>query len=328
MRRFESIITVTLNPAIDRIMRIDGFAPGTHKKGETLARVPAGKGVNVSRVLDLLGVPSIAVGLVGRGQLTEYEDSFRGTRIRPEFLAVEGHTRENVTVIDSISKTETHIRDEGMLLTESQLGRIRNKINLLAKPSSLVVFSGSLPPGVMVEQVVAMLDIVSATGAAAAVDGPAELLRAIGGHGIWLVKPNIDELLQIVRDDQAEHLCRNLSVEPADVASVRRVVRQVFPETGMVIISNGARGGYLFSEDHALAGSVTFDPSRLCSTVGCGDCLLAAFIAGCQHGAEPVECFRYALAAATAAGTAPEPGFVEFSTIDGILPDVTIVDGP
>ena len=193
----ESVITVTMNTAIDRVLEVKGLSVGGHLSGRLIARVPAGKGVNVSRTLAALGVPSVATGFVGRGQLEEYERSLAGIEVQPQFLAVEAITRENITLIDTDAGIETHIRETGEPPTPGDLDRLRNKLNLLAKPGGLVALSGSLPSGVAVDYAVDLVDMVLSKGSRVAVDGSGELLHALRDRKLWLIKPNVQELAAI-----------------------------------------------------------------------------------------------------------------------------------
>ena len=320
MPLFDTIITVTLNPAIDRIMEIAGFQVGGHQRGETVARVPAGKGVNVSRALSELGVASIATGFVGRLQLEEYETSFRDSLVQPQFLAVDGRTRENVTVIDPTSATETHLRDKGLSPTPSDIGRLRNKINLLAKPDRLFVFSGSLPTGMETSRVVELTDIVLSKGAKVAVDGPGDLLAALRDRALWLIKPNRDELAALDRTSAGQsHAQESLGED-----DIRRIASALTDKVGVVIVSCGAVGGYLFSSQTSLRGRVDFDPARVRSSVGCGDCLLAAFIAAQDRGDGIESAYRYALSVATAAAYEVVPGRIDPAVIDDLKSKVVV----
>lgn len=320
MPLFDTIITVTLNPAIDRIMEIAGFHVGGHQRGQTIARVPAGKGVNVARALSELGVASIATGFVGRLQLEEYEASFRDSLVQPQFLAVDGRTRENVTVIDPTTATETHLRDAGLSSTPADLGRIRNKINLLAKPDRLFVFSGSLPTGMDASHVVELTDIVLSKGAKVAVDGPGDLLAALRDRALWLIKPNREELASmdggpIERRNERERIGED---------DIRRIAWPLTVNFGAVIVSCAAAGGYLFSRQSSLRGRVEFDPARVRSSVGCGDCLLAAFIASQNRGDEIESGYRYALSVATAAAYEIVPGRFDPAVIDDLQSKVVV----
>lgn len=320
MPLFDTIITVTLNPAIDRIMEIAGFRVGGHQRGETVARVPAGKGVNVARALSELGVASIATGFVGRLQLEEYETSFGDSLVQPQFLALDGRTRENVTVIDPTSATETHLRDRGLSPTPADVGRLRNKINLLAKPDRLFVFSGSLPTGMDTSHVVELIDIVLSSGAQVAVDGPGDLLAALRDRDLWLIKPNRDELAAVDRASTGQsHAQGSLGDD-----DIRRIASALTDRIGVVIVSSGATGGYLFSGQTSLRGHVDFDPARVRSSVGCGDCLLAAFIAAQNRGDAVESAYRYALSVATAAAYEVVPGRFDPAVIDELQSKVVV----
>ena len=321
MPLFDTIITVTLNPAIDRIMEIAGFQVGGHQRGETVARVPAGKGVNLARALSELGVASIATGFVGRLQLEEYETSFRDSLVQPQFLAVDGRTRENVTVIDPTSATETHLRDKGLSPTPADFGRLRNKINLLAKPDRLFVFSGSLPTGMQTSHVVELADIVLSKGANVAVDGPGDLLAALRDRNLWLIKPNREELTAM----NGGSIERRNERDPIGEDEIRRIACPLTANVDVVIVSCAAAGGYLFSKLSSLRGRVEFDPARVRSSVGCGDCLLAAFIAAQNRGDAVESAYRYALSVATAASYEVVPGRFDPAVIDDLQTKVVVV---
>ncbi|MHC4065429.1 MAG: 1-phosphofructokinase family hexose kinase [Planctomycetota bacterium] len=300
----QAVVTVTLNPAIDRVIEVPGLTLGVHQKGRQLTRMPAGKGANVSRALATLGVPSIATGLVGRDQLPQYEADLARPEVQPQFLAVNGTTRENVTLIDPVSHTETHIRDAGIEVEAEDVERMCKKLNLLAKPDRVVIFSGSLPPGVTVEQLREMVDICRRASAKVALDVPGEALARVTDVSLWVIKPNVDELAAMIgqptdSDERIVHAGRNLS---------RRV--------RVVIVSCGSAGGYAFIDGAALIGQVALEPGRVVSTVGCGDALLAGFVAAQLRGDDVRTSYRYALAVATAAAVDAVPGHLSLEAVD------------
>ena len=306
------MITVTLNAAIDRVMQIEGFRVGGHQRGCQVARVLAGKGVNVSRALAQLGVGNIATGFVGRGQLQAYEQSLEGTGVRPQFLAVDGDTRENVTIIDPLAGVETHIRDEGAAVSAADVGRLSKKLNLLARPGSLVMLCGSLPPGLPPESAVGFLDLAVAGGARVVVDGPGALLEAAVDRRPWLIKPNVEELgAMIGRAAMSDN-------------EIREAGKSLSQRCHVVMVTCGAAGGYLFIDGSAMMGQVSFDPSRVVSTVGCGDVLLGAFVACHLSGKDARSSYRYALAAATAAAVEQQPGRFSPALVEELLPDTSV----
>jgi len=310
----DPIITVTLNPAIDRVIEVSGFAVGAHQRGRLIARAAAGKGVNVSRVLASLGVGNTATGFVGAGDLEFFEQSLaecaeHGAATRPQFLAVKGCTRENLTIIDPESGVETHVRDLGMETSPADIDRLSKKINLLARPGGVVVFSGSLPPGMEIDAAVGLIDLAVSKGAKVAVDGPGALLQAVADRPLWLVKPNVSELAEAV-GRAGQSLCDD------DVVASARGLGE---KSGVVIVSRGSAGGYMIAEGSAWLGQVRIDQGLIRSTVGCGDALLAGFIAAQQTGHDLPQSYRHALAVATAAALEPVPGRVNTATAAELL---------
>ncbi len=145
------IVTVTLNPSVDRVIEAPRFAVGSNVRGNVVARYPAGKGVVVSRVLATLGSRSIVTGLIGSEELNYFETFLERVgegRIITQFLVARGRTRENITVVDPVEDTETHVREIGFEVREDDVVRITSKVGLLAHRGALMVFSGSIPPGV------------------------------------------------------------------------------------------------------------------------------------------------------------------------------------
>lgn len=293
---FDSVITVTPNTAIDCVIEVPGFAIGAHQIGRRLLRAPAGKGVNVARALALLGHPCIAVGFVGGTALPSFEDELHAHRVQPQFLAVQGETRENITIIDPTTARATHVRDAGFAVTAEDLGRMERKLSLLSHERVLVAFCGSLPPGMEPTHLARLIDLCLDRHALVAVDADGPVLQAIRDRPLWAVKPNREELAAFAGKPTASD---------DDLVRVGRALHQTVE---IVIVSCGAAGGYLFAEGAVCIGQVDIDPEEVVSTVGCGDSLLAAFIGARLDGRDVAEAYRYALAAATAAAVHHLPG--------------------
>jgi len=297
-----SVITVSLNPAIDRVLEVAGFTIGAHQKGRQLARTPAGKAVNVSRALAVLGVPSIATGFVGRHELEQFEQQLDAMGAQSQLLAVDGTTRENITIVDPVAKQETHIRDVGFELTGQDLDRLAHKLDLIVRPATVVIFSGSVPPGMTPAQFAELVQHCIDKQAHVAVDTSGEPLRLVAGKRLWLAKPNLNEL--------AEMLDRPIQGDEQIIDAGRQLSKHI----RCLIVSCGSAGGYVFTGGSALLGQVTVEPERIKSTVGCGDCLLAGFVAAQLRGHDVRTAYRYGLAVATAAAVSLTPG--EFSLED------------
>jgi fructose-1-phosphate kinase PfkB-like protein len=324
----QTVITVALNTAIDRILEVKGFKVGAHARGRELSRFPAGKAINVSRALARLGQPSISTGFVGKAELDQFEGFMEATgpgRIVCQLLSVRGKTRENVTIIDPVAHTDTHIRDAGFQVVNSDVQRMLTKIGLLARPNTIIVISGSLPPGMDVHSLNLLLTVAISGGARVVLDVGGPLLNQLAtgmlppdatngaespadvpllgdpdsSGGIWMVKPNRQELADMIGVVKLES-------EEQIVKAARRLARVI----NYVPITLGADGAFLVTRDQVLRGRLAIDPQRITNTVGCGDCMVAGMIDAHLHGASSEQMLRRGMAVATA--NALREGIAEF----------------
>jgi len=291
-----------------------------------LSRMPAGKAVNVSRALAALGVPNVVTGFVGAGELAEFEQALESPFIQPQFLAVDGTTRENITIVDPVNHRETHVRDEGFEVTRAQLDRLAKKLSLLSRPGALVLFSGSLPRGVSAQDFLRLIEVAIKHEARVAIDTSGEALRAVGkafvdgessvgskpARPLWLLKPNVTEL--------GELLGRPIRGDDEIVETGKRLSMRV----RAVLVTCGEAGGYAFVDGSALMGQVTVDPVDVVNTVGCGDALLAGFVAGHLRGMDVRDAYRFALAVATAAAVSVSPGQFDVQRVEDFLRRATV----
>jgi 1-phosphofructokinase family hexose kinase len=241
-----------------------------------------------------------------------YEAALAGKQIQPQFLAVEGRTRENITLLDPVHHTETHVRDAGLPVSAEDTERMLKKLNLLSGPGRLVIFSGSLPPGLEPGRFREMVEVVLGVSARVGLDVPGEALAELADLPAWVIKPNAEELAALAggaMDSDARILeagCR-----------LSRRIR-------VVIVSRGEAGGYAFVDGSALMGQVDVDPARVVSTVGCGDALLAGFVAAQMRGDDVRASYRFALAVASAAAVTAVPGRFSLEEVADFLPRASV----
>lgn len=226
-----NIIAVSLNTAVDRILEVPNLAIGGHERGRLVSIQPAGKAVNVARLLGILGVRCILTGFVGEGDRGRFERSFAKSLVRLELFEGSGPTRENITLIDPERGVETHVRDVGFALSAEDVERVSKKLGILATKGSYVLFGGSLPPGLEARAFRSLLAVGCKRGAYVAVDTSGEGLEATRcAADLWLVKPNRQELAELtgreVRSD-------------ADVAAAAEALRG---RVEQVIVTSGAEG--------------------------------------------------------------------------------------
>jgi 1-phosphofructokinase len=284
------IVAVALNPAVDRVLEVPGLRPGAHQVARLLARYQGGKAVNVAKGLAGLGVPCTLTGLLGRDEYEYYTQDLQRFNVRMAMVRVAGQTRENITLVDPTAHNETHLRDRGFVVSAEELTGLRSTLTDLAQPGTVFVYSGSLPLGIGPEELTDLLRICRQAGADLAIDTSGPALAAAVSASAWLIKPNREELEELLQ--------LRLPTAEALLAAGRDLARRI----PLVLVSDGANGAYLFTGQDAWHARCPVTPSHVASTVGCGDALLAGFLAGLHKSLDYAAALKLAVAAA--AGTA------------------------
>jgi 1-phosphofructokinase len=305
------IVTLTLNPSLDRTIEIPGLTPGEMVRAGATRLDPGGKGVNVARALAAHKLPTCAVvprgGPEGR-QLTELLEE-EGIDVCA--VPVTGHTRSNVSLVEP-NGSVTKINEPGGELAPDDLERIVKAVLDTAASADWVVASGSLPPGVPETFYKDLGDRLTERGVRFAVDTSGPALTAALGACPALVKPNRDELAEFA----------GFPIDSiGDVVRAAAVMREA--GAGTVLASLGADGAVLVGSADGVQGSsqeVRYGESpvdRGVSTVGAGDAMLAGYLAGGVTGVDPlVEALSWGAAAVRLPGSRmPGPGDVDRESV-------------
>ncbi len=264
------IVTLTLNPSLDRTIEVDRLTRGTMTRATSARLDPGGKGVNVSRALLANKVASVAVVTVGGADGDQLVRLLEADGIPFHAVAVSGRTRSNVTIAEP-DGVVTKLNEPGEPLTRQELDAAADAVLAETETASWVVTCGSLPPGAPVEIYARMCEYFAAAGVRVAVDasGPA-LLAAVKARPA-LIKPNRDEL--------AEAVGRPVD-SIGDAIEAARELRDRGAQS--VLASLGADGAVLVDDDGVIIGDAPIAEPR--STVGAGDSLLAGFLAAGARG--------------------------------------------
>ena len=306
------IVTVTLNPAIDKIVEAARFAVGKHLPARRIGRHPAGKGINVAKFLAMLGSRCVATGLIGRDELTlfeEYLERVGERRITTQLLVVRGQTRENITIVDPVMDTETHVREQGFQVQRDDVRRITSKIGMLAREDTTIILAGSIPKGVTPGDFRTILHRCQDHGARIVVDAGAGLIEALRGEPVWMVKLNSEELAAMSGMSTASEQ------ETIDAATAVSTVGG--GSSRYVIATRGAEGACLIGPDISVIARVFVHPGLISNTVGCGDALLAGTIHEWNSSHDWRAALRFGVATATAKAVSRTPGSFEVGEIQG-----------
>jgi len=298
------IVTVTLNPSLDRTIEVGGVVRGALVRG-TSTRVDAGgKGVNVARALTANGVPARAVLPLGGPDGERLLDLLTSAGLDVVAVPVRSATRSNVSLVEP-DGTTTKVNEPGGRLDRDDVEALVASVLAAATGADWAVLCGSLPPGVPHDVYARLCRALQAAGTSVAVDSSGLALTAALDVGPALVKPNREEL--------AETAGRPL-LTLGDVLTAAEELRA--RGAGSVLASLGADGALLVERAGVLRGRSTVLAPR--SSVGAGDAMLAGFLSAGAAGAPAL-----ATALAWGAAAAGLPGSRMPTTSDLRPDDVT-----
>lgn len=281
------IYTVTLNPALDKTVEIDGFLVDAVNRVRAMRTDPGGKGINVSKVLQSLGGNSTALGILAGKTGQEIQDALEAMALCCDFTYVPGQTRTNLKIVDGLRHTNTDINEPGVEVPAEILEDMLSKLTEKLQPQDIVVLSGSVPVNAPKSLYRKWTEACREKGAKVFLDADGELL-AQGLLGVpYLVKPNRDELARLMQ-------------KPMDTIEDLVAVGRHLQAQGIcwVAISLGADGAVFLHGDmvyHAQGISVPVG-----STVGAGDSMVAALAFGCEQKLDDIQIIRLAMATSAA----------------------------
>jgi 1-phosphofructokinase len=296
------VVTVTLNPAIDRTVTIPHFTAGAVNRVETVHANPGGKGVNVAAALADYGHRVAVTGLLGRDNAASFEAMFAEKKIEDCFIRIAGQTRVGIKVVDPALSQTTDINFPGPAASAANVEELLQGLSVL--DAECFVLAGSLPPGVEPSIYRQLVTVLRARGKRVVLDASGEPLRHALEARPHLIKPNIHEL--------GELLGTSLDGERAIVSAARRLIADGI-ET--VAVSMGKDGACFVTANEALVARPPDVEVR--STVGAGDAMVAGIVSAQFRQLSLTDCARLATAFSVHALT-------RTASIPSILPQVTI----
>ncbi|WP_432967634.1 1-phosphofructokinase [Dactylosporangium sp. CA-233914] len=264
------IVTVTLNPSLDRAMDVGRLARGEVIRATAAHLDPGGKGVNVSRALLANGVQSVAVLPCGGDEGGQLVRLLKAEGVEVLAVPISGRTRSNITLAEP-DGTVTKVNEPGPELIRAEFDEITDRVLARAGTADWVVLCGSVPPGLPADAYAQLCRRLTSAGIRVAVDTSGPALREAAAAGATLLKPNRDELAEVVGAP-----LRDLG----DVVDAAQQLRAWGARS--VLASLGADGAVLVDADGVVTGTCPVIRPR--STVGAGDALLAGFLAAGARG--------------------------------------------
>ena len=279
------IYTVTFNPALDYVVRVDHFALGEVNRTEQESIYYGGKGLNVSAVLSTLGYENTALGFVAGFTGDEIERGVKGLGFRSDFIRVEkGLSRINVKLK---SQEETEINGMGPEITGEDVTQLFEKLDRLTA-GDVLVLSGSIPKSINDDIYERIMESLDGRGVRIVVDATKDLLINVLPYHPFLIKPNNHELGEMF----------GVTLHgPEEIIDYGKRLQKKGARN--VLISMAGDGAILITEEEEVF-RMGVPKGTVKNSVGAGDSMVAGFIAGYLENGS----FEHALRLGSAAGSA------------------------
>lgn len=301
------IYTVTLNPSIDYVIKVDNLTKGKVNRVSEEHVYPGGKGINVTRILKSLDNDNIALGFVSGFTGDYIVNSLKDLNLKSEFIKVkEGFTRINVKIK---SNEETEINGQGPKISEEELKEFYEIIDRLVD-GDILILSGSIPSCLDEKLYEKIMERVNSKDIKVVVDATKNLLLNVLKYRPFLIKPNNHELAEMF-DVELK------STE--DVIFYARKLKEMGAQN--VLISMGGDGALLVSEDNEVFIS-TVAKGEVVNSVGAGDSMVAGFVSGYLKTGSYEEALR--LGAASGGATAFSSDLASRKFIDKLVKEINV----
>ena len=306
------IFTLTMNPSLDRYLYVDELKEDDTVRVKKFSDYPAGKGIDVSRVIRELGGVSVAIALLGGSIGRKIEELLDQEGVIYTAIRVEPETRMNIII--QMGEHQYRLSLPGEMVGREKLEKVREVLQALVRPGDTVVISGSLPRGVSPDFYTGIIFILKQFGAEVYFDSDGENLKA----GIIAeprgIKPNIHELSRLVGKPIEEH----------DLAAVLNAAESVKKSYRIkeVMVSLGSEGAILYGDDGIWRVKVPKLP--VVSAVGAGDAFLGAYVMKITSGASIEEALRWAGAAGSATVLTPGTQLCRKEDVEALLSKVEV----
>lgn len=330
------ILTVALNPAVDRCVVIKDLASfeedsrlgewscvsvqGRWHPRDACLKIPGpnaemisagGKGINVARTLKVFGMQTRVTGFLGGETGEMIQRLLRKEAIPSRFVFGKGRTRINLTMMDAKTRRVERRLEEGEAVTGAEIHLFLKEYARLLKNSSMVVLSGRNARGVPDSFYAKLIRLARSQDVPAVLDTSGRSFRMGLRAGPWAIKPNIDELREA------------LGEELKSVAQIKRVVQRLHRlGVKIVLISKGAEGAIGSNEEEIWCARSA--PVSDGHGVGCGDAFLAGFLYSFLKKDPLSAALRWAAAAGAANAMSLIPGNIRHCRVHALFSRVKL----
>ncbi|HBA63105.1 MAG TPA: 1-phosphofructokinase [Lachnospiraceae bacterium] len=284
------IVTVTMNPAIDKTVEIDALQPGGLNRIRKVEYDAGGKGINVSKTIRELGGESVATGFLGGNAGKTIENVLNEKGIRNDFIWVDGETRTNTKVFE-VNGAVTELNEPGPVISEEKLEEFLSRLEGYADQDTLFILAGSIPSGVKKDVYADIIRRVHKKGAKVLLDADGEVFRISLEANPDIIKPNRVEL--------EEYAGIDYRASTEELLELAHGLMERGIET--VAVSMGRSGAMLIRPGYEVKCPALSVKAH--STVGAGDAMVAALAYSWDRQLDNDETVRLCMAASAGAVT-------------------------
>lgn len=306
-----NIITVTLHPALDKIIRIPHLRPNEISRAVIESLYAGGKGNNVARALHRLGAPVIATGYQG-GNIGDFViQTMKDEGIPTDFVSCSQPTRTSLLIIENDTGYTYPIYEPGQSVTGSEILSLKEKFTKLIQQAAVCLFCGSAQSQPLADLLAELVTLANEQGVKTVLDASGLALKTAMPRKPYMVKVNREELAEFF-GSQIED---------------REIERQALAKltaTGISIVamSKGAEGIILTDGAQFIEGKLPMQ--NVINVMGCGDSLLAGMVVSMFQGGDLANMVRWGVAAGAANTQKIGAGYIDREIVESYLADVRI----
>ena len=298
--------TITLNPAIDMLTKVENFELGKLNRTGESDYVIGGKGINISLLLNNIGKESKALGFIAGFTGNFIKEELKKKGIKSNFVETKGFTRININLTTDI---ETEINSQSSKVAKENIKEFFDTLEELSD-NDTVFLSGNIIPGMDSDDFAAIAKKVREKGAKLVVDSNKDMVLDTLKYKPFIIKPNEFELGEMfgVKISNTE-----------EIAKYAKKLQEMGAEN--VLVSRGSKGAILFTNEGDVFTANTAT-GKVISTIAAGDSMLAMFVAKYDETGD----YRLSLQYASAAGgaTSFSAGVGKKKLIDELLSQINV----
>jgi 6-phosphofructokinase 2 len=287
------IISITVNPAIDKSTTVAGIRPNSKLRCAVPVFEPGGGGINVSRAIKKLGGNSLCTYLAGGSPGAHLNSLLEQEGIEQKQLHIKKWTRENLSVTDTNNNHQYRFGMPGPVIEEEEWQQGLKLLKASIAEGDYVVASGSLAPGIPVDFYARVALLVQKQKAKLILDTFGEPLLLGARAGVYMLKPNLGEL---------SALCGVAYISAVELEDLAKTYLEK-NSCEVIVVSMGPKGALLVTKN--ITEHIPAPVVHQKSTIGAGDSMVAGMVFSMAQGKSMTEMARYGVACGTAATMNP-----------------------